>query len=65
MPDCTAKTAKVVSDAQRLLKERNHDPARLKMAALCSVCAEPFEKYMRSFGEALRKLGPAGREGAG
>ncbi len=63
VPDCTAKTAKVVSDAQELLKERNHDPARLKMAALCSVCAEPFEKYMRSFGEALRKLGPAGKEG--
>ncbi len=61
VPDCTAKTAKIVSDAQALLEERSHDPSRLKMAALCSVCAEPFEKYMRNFGAALKKLGPAGR----
>jgi coenzyme F420-reducing hydrogenase delta subunit len=61
VPDCTLKTAKVVADAQALLKSRDHDPARLKMAALCSVCAEPFEKYMRNFGDALRKLGPVER----
>ena len=62
VPDCTAKTAKVVSDAQELLKDRSFNPARLKMAALCSVCAEPFEKYMKSFGDALRRLGPAAVE---
>ena len=59
--DCTLKTAKVVADAQDLLKTKSHNPARLKMAALCSVCAEPFEKYMRNFGDALRKLGPVER----
>jgi coenzyme F420-reducing hydrogenase delta subunit len=63
VPDCTAKTAKIVSDAQGLLKTHSHDPARIKMAALCSVCAEPFEKYMKNFGNALRKLGPAGKGG--
>jgi coenzyme F420-reducing hydrogenase delta subunit len=62
VPDCTAKTAKIVSEAQALLEKNSHDPARLKMAALCSVCAEPFEKYMKSFGAALEKLGPAERE---
>lgn len=62
VPDCTAKTAKIVSETQALLEERSHDPARLKMAALCSVCAEPFEKYMKKFGAALQKLGPAERE---
>jgi coenzyme F420-reducing hydrogenase delta subunit len=62
VPDCTAKTAKIVSEAQALLKERSRDPARLKMAALCSVCAEPFEKYMKNFGAALQKLGPAERD---
>ena len=61
VPDCTLKTAKVVADAQDLLKVKSHNPARLKMAALCSVCAEPFEKYMRSFGDALRRLGPVER----
>jgi hypothetical protein len=27
------------------------------------VCAEPFEKYMKNFGAALQKLGPAERKG--
>jgi hypothetical protein len=31
-------------------------PQRLKMAAVCSVCAEPFAKYMREFSEALKPL---------
>jgi F420-non-reducing hydrogenase iron-sulfur subunit len=64
VPDCTAKTAKIVSDAQKLLKDRSYDPARIKMAALCSVCAEPFEKYMGAFGETLRRIGPARRDNA-
>jgi len=59
--DCTARTAKIVAASQALLKEKSLEPGRVKMAALCSVCAEPFQKYMRSFGEALRKLGPARR----
>jgi F420-non-reducing hydrogenase iron-sulfur subunit len=63
VPDCTAKTAKIVFDAQELLRDRSHDPARIKMAALCSVCAEPFEKYMRSFGATLSKLGSSRRGG--
>jgi hypothetical protein len=28
------------------------------MAALCSVCAEPFVNYMREFSEKLAELGP-------
>jgi len=39
-----------------MLRERSIDPSRLKMAALCSVCAEPFEKYMHSFSSQLAKL---------
>jgi coenzyme F420-reducing hydrogenase delta subunit len=59
VPDCTARTARIVSAAQALMRERSIEPQRVKMAALCSVCAEPFQKYMKQFGEALRKLGPA------
>ena len=55
--DCTARTAKIVAAAQAMLKERSIEPARVKMAAICSVCAEPFQKHMKQFGEALRKLG--------
>jgi F420-non-reducing hydrogenase iron-sulfur subunit len=57
--DCTARTGKIVAKAQDLLRERSIDPSRLKMAALCSVCAEPFEKYMHSFSKQLGKLAPA------
>jgi hypothetical protein len=28
------------------------------MAAVCSVCAEPFANYMREFAVALNALGP-------
>jgi coenzyme F420-reducing hydrogenase delta subunit len=57
--DCTARTARTVAAAQGELKKRSLEPARVKMAALCSVCAESFQKHMHQFGEALRKMGPA------
>ncbi len=50
---CTDKTAHVVQKTQELMKERGWDPARLKMAAICSVCSEPFVKQMKAFTEAL------------
>lgn len=56
LPDCTARTARVVDRAHALLSERGHDPRRLKMAAVCSVCSESFVSHMRQFGEALRGL---------
>jgi len=59
IPDCTKRTAGTVSAAQVLLKEKGLEPARIKMAAVCSVCAESFQKHMIQFSEALRKMGPA------
>lgn len=59
--DCTARTAKTVAAAQSILKERSLAPQRVKMAAICSVCAEQFQKHMKQFSEALGKLGPAKR----
>lgn len=61
LPDCTDRTARIVEEAQELLKRNGYDPRRLKMAAICSVCAEPFANYMREFSEALGKLGPSGK----
>lgn len=61
VPDCTRRTAATVAAAQVLLKGRSLEPARVKMAAVCSVCAESFQKHMVSFSEALRKLGPSQR----
>jgi len=56
LPDCTARTARIAGKAQGLLKERGIDPRRVKMAAICSVCSEPFVSHMRQFTEALSKL---------
>ena len=42
----------------RRMKAQGIEPQRLKMAALCSVCAEPFVNYMREFSTMLTDLGP-------
>ncbi len=56
LPDCTIRTAKVVSQAQALLESHGHDPRRLKMAAICSVCAESFVSHMDKLGRDLAAL---------
>jgi coenzyme F420-reducing hydrogenase delta subunit len=43
-----------MSKTQQLLKDKGIDPARLKMAAICSVCSEPFVKHVKSFTEYLK-----------
>ena len=56
LQDCTDRTGKVVEKAQGLLQDRGHDPRRLKMAAVCSVCAESFVAHVESFDTSLREL---------
>ena len=56
-PACPDRTAKLVGRTQESLKEKGIDPARLKMAAICSVCAESFSNHMKNFHEALIGLG--------
>jgi F420-non-reducing hydrogenase iron-sulfur subunit len=63
VPDCTDRTAKLVGQAKDLLRENDIEPARLKMAAICSVCAEPFQRHMKSFFDALKELGPTRKAG--
>ncbi len=52
---CTEKTGALVSRTHELMKQRSIEPARLKMAALCSVCSEAFVKQIKSFNEYLLK----------
>jgi len=56
LPDCAKRTAQIVTQAQAMMAARGIPTQRLKMAALCSVCAEPFVNYMREFSEVLTKL---------
>jgi F420-non-reducing hydrogenase iron-sulfur subunit len=53
---CTEKTGQIVSKTQEMMKQNNIEPARLRMAAICSVCSEAFVKQMKSFNENLLKI---------
>jgi F420-non-reducing hydrogenase iron-sulfur subunit len=55
--DCTDRTGEVVHRAQQQLEQHGKDPRRLKMAAICSVCAEAFVSHINKFYDALSELG--------
>jgi len=61
LQDCSARSAAIVRSAQALLDEAGFAGQRLRMAAICSVCAAPFTKHIRDFAEALAELGPPER----
>ena len=46
---CTEKTGLVVGATHQIMKDKGIDPARLKMAAICSVCSESFVKHVKTF----------------
>jgi len=52
---CSEKTGKIVGQTHELMKEKGIDPARLKMAAICSICAESFVNHMNTFTKFLSK----------
>jgi len=62
LSDCTDRTSKIVAEAQELMKRKGINPARLRMAAICSVCAEPFVNHMKNFMEFLKTIGPVEKE---
>lgn len=56
IPDCTTRTGKLVDAAQKLLQSHGHDPQRLRMAAVCSVCAESFVSHMERMSADMERL---------
>jgi F420-non-reducing hydrogenase iron-sulfur subunit len=52
---CGELTGQIVKQTHDLMKEKGIEPARLKMAAICSVCSEAFVKHMKGFKEYLLK----------
>ena len=52
---CTEKTGNIVSKTHVIMNVKILDPARLRMAAICSVCSESFVKQIKSFNEYLLK----------
>ena len=60
LPDCAKRASRIMAEAQALLRAEGLSPQRLKMAAICSVCAENFAKHMNQFSEALIAMRSAG-----
>ena len=59
LPDCAERSSRIMSQSQARMRELGIDPQRLRMAAICSVCAEPFTRHVQGFSTALVALGPA------
>ncbi|MEI6877215.1 MAG: hydrogenase iron-sulfur subunit, partial [Spirochaetota bacterium] len=55
-PRCSDQTNALIEESQRLMKEKGISPKRIRMAAICSVCAEPFANHMANFTKILTEL---------
>jgi len=55
---CADHTNQIILDTQALMTAHNINPKRIRMAALCSVCAEPFANHMENFSKILAGLEP-------
>jgi len=52
-PKCPEHTNRIIEESQILMKANNINPKRIRMAAICSVCAEPFSSHMENFSKIL------------
>ncbi|WP_027364110.1 hydrogenase iron-sulfur subunit [Desulfotruncus alcoholivorax] len=59
LPDCSERASHIVKRAQEMLVKNGYEAERIKMAAICSVCAEPFTNQIKDFSEKIKTLGPA------
>ena len=53
---CAEHTNQIILDSQALMTAKGISPKRIRMAALCSVCAEPFASHMENFSKILSSL---------
>jgi coenzyme F420-reducing hydrogenase delta subunit len=56
-PRCSELTNGLIEESQRLMVAKGIDPKRIRMAAICSVCAEQFAAHMANFTKILVELG--------
>jgi F420-non-reducing hydrogenase iron-sulfur subunit len=54
--NCAEYTNNIITESQKLMRESNISPKRIRMAAICSVCAEPFANHMDNFSKILNDL---------
>ena len=51
------RTAELVNQTYEVMKERNINPRRLKLAAICTVCVHPFLREIEAMNDLLDKIG--------
>lgn len=61
-PKCSDHTNTIILESQVMMKAKNISPKRIRMAAICSVCAEPFSNHMDNFSRILAELGDINSE---
>lgn len=54
---CPDRTNAIINESQTLMKAKGINPKRIRMAAICSVCAEPFASHMENFSRILSEIG--------
>ncbi len=47
--NCTENTSNIVKQTQEMMRQQGIETARLKMAAICSVCSEAFVRQIKNF----------------
>ena len=55
--DCSDITSVTIKSAQEAMKIEGINVARIRMAAICSVCADPFVSHMKAFMNSLTEMG--------
>lgn len=55
------KTAEIINETYRKMKELNLDQRRLRLAAICTVCVRPFLEEVQRAEKLLEELGPLPR----
>lgn len=58
------RTAVIVNNTYEIMKERDIDVRRLKLAAICTVCVRPFLNEVNKMNELLEQIGPLQRSGS-
>lgn len=61
-PDCSEITSQAIQEAQKEMEKEGINVARVKMGAICSVCADPFVNHMKAFMESLTGMGSVKNE---
>jgi len=55
--DCADITSQAIREAQKEMEKEGINIARVKMGAICSVCADPFVNHMKNFMQSLSEMG--------